>query len=84
MEKNIYNEQAVVCPQSTREKKVLHMLIEKFLKQAKEEIIMDTVLSDEFMDKVQDNFAPIESLMAYYRCFPCNMTEIRLSLLRRE
>ena len=44
------------------------MLIEKFLKQAKEEIIMDTVLSDEFMDKVQDNFAPIESLMAYYRC----------------
>lgn len=36
------------------------MLIEKFLKQAKEEIIMDTVLSDEFMDKVQDNFAPIE------------------------
>ena len=29
---------------------------------------MDTVLSDEFMDKVQDNFAPIESLMAYYRC----------------
>ena len=42
------------------------MLIEKFLKQAKEEIIMDTVLSDEFMDKVQDNFAPIESLMAYY------------------
>lgn len=37
------------------------MLIEKFLKQAKEEIIMDTVLSDEFMDKVQDNFAPIES-----------------------
>lgn len=40
------------------------MLIEKFLKQAKEEIIMDTVLSDEFMDKVQDNFAPIESLMA--------------------
>ena len=32
------------------------MLIEKFLKQAKEEIIMDTVLSDEFMDKVQDNF----------------------------
>ena len=44
------------------------MLIEKFLKQAKEEIIMDTVLSDEFMDKVQDNFAPIESLMAYYGC----------------
>ena len=65
------------------------MLIEKFLKQAKEEIIMDTVLSDEFMDKVQDNFAPIESLMAYYRCaimssFPCNMTEIRSSPLRRE
>jgi hypothetical protein len=66
--KNIYNKQAVVFSQSTREKKVLHMLIEKFLKQAKEEIIMDTVLSDEFMDKVQDNFAPIESLMAYYRC----------------
>ena len=44
------------------------MLIERFLKQAKEEIIMDTVLSDEFMDKVQENFAPIESLMAYYRC----------------
>ena len=46
------------------------MLIEKFLKQAKEEIIMDTVLSDEFMDKVQDNFAPIESLMAYSRSAP--------------
>ena len=41
------------------------MLIEKFLKQAKEEIIMDTVLSDEFMEKVKDNFAQIEILMAY-------------------
>ena len=44
------------------------MLIEKFLKQAKEEIIMDTVLSDEFMDKMQDNLHRFESLMAYYRC----------------
>ncbi len=71
----------------------------EIFKTGKEEIIMDTVLSDEFMDKVQDNFAPIESLMAYYRCaimevetkfnvlneqFSCNMTEIRSSLLRRE
>ena len=42
-----------------RKEGFLHMLIEKFLKQAREEIIMDTVLSDEFMDRVQDNFAPI-------------------------
>lgn len=44
------------------------MKIERFIEQAKEELITDIVLSDEFMNRMQENFLPIERLMSYYRC----------------
>lgn len=44
------------------------MRLDKFIEQAKEEIITNVVLSDEFRNKMQENFLPMESLMAYYRC----------------
>ena len=44
------------------------MRLDKFMEQAKEEIITNVVLSDEFRNKMQENFLPMESLMAYYRC----------------
>lgn len=44
------------------------MKIEKYLEQAKEQFIRDSLLSDEFLDMMQENIEPIESRMAYYRC----------------
>lgn len=44
------------------------MRLDKFVEQAKEEIITNVVLSDEFRNKMQENFLPMERLMAYYRC----------------
>lgn len=44
------------------------MKIEKYLEQAKEQFIRDSLLSDEFLDRMQANIQPIESHMAYYRC----------------
>lgn len=44
------------------------MRLDKFMEQAKEEIITNVVLSDEFRNRMQENFLPMESLMAYYRC----------------
>ena len=44
------------------------MKIERFIEQAREELITDIVLSDEFMNRMQENFLPIELLMSYYRC----------------
>ena len=44
------------------------MKIERFIEQAREELITDIVLSDEFMNRMQENFLPIERLMSYYRC----------------
>ena len=36
------------------------MKIERFIEQAREELITDIVLSDEFMNRMQENFLPIE------------------------
>ena len=44
------------------------MKIEKYFEQAKEQFIRDSLLSDEFLDMMQENIEPIESRMAYYRC----------------
>ena len=44
------------------------MKIERLIEQAREELITDIVLSDEFMNRMQENFLPIERLMSYYRC----------------
>ena len=44
------------------------MKIEKYFEQAKEQFIRDNLLSDEFLDMMQENIEPIESRMAYYRC----------------
>ena len=44
------------------------MKIERFIEQAREELITEIVLSDEFMNRMQENFLPIERLMSYYRC----------------
>ena len=45
-----------------------NMKIEKYFEQAKEQFIRDNLLSDEFLDMMQENIEPIESRMAYYRC----------------
>ena len=36
------------------------MKIERLIEQAREELITDIVLSDEFMNRMQENFLPIE------------------------
>ena len=44
------------------------MKIERLIEQAREELITDIVLSDEFMNRMKANFLPIERLKSYYRC----------------
>lgn len=44
------------------------MRLEKYLEQAKEQFVRDLVLSDEFIDFIQENMKPMETMMAYYRC----------------
>lgn len=44
------------------------MRLEKYLEQAKEQFVRDVVLSDEFIDFMQTNMKPMETMMAYYRC----------------
>lgn len=44
------------------------MRLDRFMEQAREELITNVVLSEEFRNRMQENFLPIESLMAYYRC----------------
>lgn len=66
------------------------MKIERFIEQAREELITEIVLSDEFMNRMQGEFLTVERLMSYYRCaimevetkfrvlneqFHCNMTK---------
>ena len=40
------------------------MKIERLIEQAREELITDIVLSDEFMNRMQENFLPIERLLS--------------------
>lgn len=47
---------------------IKNMRIEKFLEQAREQFIRESLLSDEFLDLLQTNMEPIESRMAFYRC----------------
>ena len=44
------------------------MQLELYLQQMGEKFVRDTLLSDEFLDYIQENTLPIETLMAYYRC----------------
>lgn len=44
------------------------MKIEKYFEQAREQFVREIVLSDEFMDFMQANMMPLETMMAYYRC----------------
>lgn len=44
------------------------MMIEKLLHKEREAIVRESLMSDEFLDFVQRNQAPFETLMAYYRC----------------
>ena len=44
------------------------MQLELYLQQMGEKFVRDTLLSDEFLDYIQENTLPIQTLMAYYRC----------------
>jgi putative GTP pyrophosphokinase len=41
---------------------------EELLMQIKEKLVRDYIMSDEFLDFMQKNRMPMETLMAYYRC----------------
>lgn len=42
--------------------------LEKYIEKASEQFIRDNLLSDRFIDAMQESRMPIESRMAYYRC----------------
>lgn len=44
------------------------MITESYLGQVGEQIIRKSLMSDEFLDFIQKNTLPMETLMAYYRC----------------
>lgn len=44
------------------------MRLEKYLEQAREQLVREVVLSDEFIDFMEENKRPMETMMAYYRC----------------
>lgn len=48
------------------EQQIQHQL--EYLGQIGEQVIRDSLLSDDFMDFIQQNRLPMEELMAYYRC----------------
>lgn len=45
-----------------------NMGIESFLEQTKKQFIRDNLLSDDFMDFMQENKMPFDIMIAYYRC----------------
>lgn len=44
------------------------MAIDKFLEQTKQQFIRENLMSDDFLDFLQENILPFDTLMAYYRC----------------
>lgn len=44
------------------------MGIENYFEQARDQLIRKSLMSDEFLDFLQENRRPIDTLMAYYRC----------------
>jgi putative GTP pyrophosphokinase len=44
------------------------MGLENYLEQARDEFIRKNLMSDEFLDFMQENRMPLDKMMAYYRC----------------
>lgn len=44
------------------------MGLENYLEQARDEFIRKSLMSDEFLDFMQENRMPLDKMMAYYRC----------------
>lgn len=44
------------------------MAIDKFLEQTKQQFVRENLMSDDFLDFLQENKLPFDTLMAYYRC----------------
>lgn len=44
------------------------MAIDKFLEQTRQQFVRENFMSDDFLDFLQENRLPIDSMMAYYRC----------------
>lgn len=44
------------------------MTVNNFIDHAYEQIVRDSILSDEFLDFMRENRLPLDTLMAYYRC----------------
>ena len=42
--------------------------VNDYIEQAMTELVKNSLMSDEFLDFVQENTKPMDSLMAYYRC----------------
>lgn len=44
------------------------MFEEGYLQKMRDQFVRETILTDEFMDFIQQNMLPMDTLMAYYRC----------------
>ena len=44
------------------------MFEEGYFQKMRDQFVRDTLLTDEFMDFIQQNMLPMDTLMAYYRC----------------
>lgn len=44
------------------------MGLEEIIVRSQDQIIKNTLLSDEFIDMIQDNLLPVDRMFAYYRC----------------
>ena len=44
------------------------MGLENYFEQARDEFIRKSLMSDEFLDFMQENRMPLDKMMAYYRC----------------
>ena len=67
--------------------------LEERIEKRREDFVRNSLLSDEFIDFVQENLKPVNTMMAYYQCaimevetkfkVRWSMTATRLRVLRR-
>ena len=57
--------------------------VNDYIEQAMAELVRNSLMSDEFLDFVQENTKPMDSLMAYYRCAIMEI-ETKFKLLKEQ
>ncbi len=59
------------------------MGVERFLEEAGKQFVRENLMSDEFLDFLQENRLPFDTLMAYYRC-ACMEIETKFKVLNEQ